>query len=189
MQKEKKKNTQWSIDLLGECQVDKIKEEILSFSNEWFLDTSRQEIFKTHKDTQMFQLRYMDYEWQPGNTIDYKDVNSFNSIQAQEQVSQIFNKLESHFDGRVVRAEVIKMLANTEVKAHVDGGNMLYVSRRCHVPIITNKDVFFTVMNNTINMEEGKIYEINNGMPHAVKNSSNIDRVHLILDILSNRYF
>lgn len=39
-------------------------------------------------------------------------------------------------------------------------------------------------MDNTIHMEEGGWYEINNQMPHYVSNPTDFDRVHLIIDIL-----
>jgi hypothetical protein len=39
-------------------------------------------------------------------------------------------------------------------------------------------------MDNTIHMKEGIWYEINNQLPHSVLNGSNVDRVHMIVDIL-----
>lgn len=189
MQKEKKKNTEWTIDLVGTCEIAHIREDISNFSKEWLLDTSRQETYKTHKDTQMYQIRYMDYDWAEGMPIEIKEVNSLNSIESNKELNLIFKQLEVLYDGKVVRAEFINMESLSLVKPHVDGGSMLYVSRRCHVPIITNQDVYFTVLNNTVNMKEGSIYEINNGMPHSVENKSNQNRVHLIIDILPNRYF
>ena len=39
-------------------------------------------------------------------------------------------------------------------------------------------------MDNTINMKEGICYEINNQLPHAAHNNSDLDRIHLIIDIM-----
>lgn len=184
------KTTEWSIRRIKSYSIDPIKDSVSRFDKEWFLDTSRQETYKTHKDTQMFQLRYMDYEWNSFSGIKpvYFDVNKMPDELAHIRLLEIFNDLEHEYVATVVRAEIVKMFANTNVRPHVDGGDMLNVSRRCHIPIITNKDVLFTVMSNTINMEEGVCYEINNGMPHSVKNNSNFDRVHLIIDLLPNKY-
>jgi len=33
-------------------------------------------------------------------------------------------------------------------------------------------------------LKEGHVYEINNGRTHSVKNESNEERVHLIIDLL-----
>jgi hypothetical protein len=184
------KNTEWSIKEIKSYNTDPIKEDVLNFTDEWLIDTSRQETFKTHRDTEMFQLKFMDYKW--NSFLDgkpkYFDVNRMPSELANIRLLEIFNDLEQLYSCTVVRAELVKMFANTNIRPHVDGGDMLNVSRRCHIPIITNKDVFFTVMNNTVNMKEGVCYEINNGMPHSVKNDSDFDRVHLIIDLLPNKY-
>lgn len=55
--------------------------------------------------------------------------------------------------------------------------------------MVTHEDVLFTVLDNTMNMKAGSAYEINNGMPHSVINNSNVDRIHLIVDLLPNEYF
>jgi len=184
------KTTEWSIKRIKSYSIDPIKQAVLLFDKEWGLDKSRQETYKTHKDTEMFQLRYMDYNWNSlsGVKPKYYNVNNMPDQLSQIRLLEIFNDLENEYVATVVRAEIVKMFANTSVRTHVDGGDMLNVSRRCHIPLITNKDVFFTVLNTTINMEEGSCYEINNGMPHSVKNSSNFDRVHLIIDLLPNKY-
>lgn len=184
------KNTKWSIKEVKRYNIDPIKEAVLLFDAEWYLDTSRQQTFKTHKDTQMFQLRYMDYDWNSFSGIkpEYYNVNRFNNDLANIRLLEIFYDLEQEYECTVVRAELVKMLANTSIRPHLDGGDMLNVSRRCHIPIITNPDVYFTVLDNTVNMLEGQCYEINNGMPHSVNNGSDFDRVHLIIDLLPNKY-
>lgn len=179
-----KKNTTWSIKEIFNCDINKIKEEVSLYVDEWNIDKSRQNTYKTHKDTEMYQLRYMDYEWIPGNTLDFKDINNFKNTESIKEYNDILEKLESLYNGKVVRSELVKLHKNTEVRKHIDQGKMLSVSRRCHVPIITNNNVFFSVLNNEINMKEGVCYEINNAMPHGVKNNSDFDRVHLILDII-----
>lgn len=184
------KNSKWSIKKIKRYNIDAIKNAVSYFDSEWYLDTSRQETYKTHKDTKMFQLRYMDYNWNSFSGVkpEYYDVNKINDDLAQFQVLEIFKDLEQEYECTVVRAELVNMLANTSIRPHLDGGDMLNVSRRCHIPIITNDKVYFTVLNNTVNMEEGYCYEINNGMLHSVKNDSDFDRVHLIIDLLPNKY-
>ena len=41
----------------------------------------------------------------------------------------------------------------------------------------------YTVNGETVNMKEGECWEINNQRPHSVLNDSDIDRVHLLVDI------
>jgi hypothetical protein len=184
------KNTKWSIKQVKRYNIEPIKKAVLLFDKEWGIDTTRQETYKPHRDTQMFQLRYMDYDWNSFSGIkpEYHNVNKINDDLAHLRLLEIFYDLEQEYDCTVVRAELVNMLANTSIRTHLDGGDMLNVSRRCHIPIITNSDVSFTVLDNTVNMLEGQCYEINNGMPHSVKNNSDFDRVHLIIDLLPNKY-
>lgn len=186
MYKRIKKDTSWSIQELGSFNISAIKKEILNFSEEWFMDTSRQDNNYTHAKTQMFRFCETDYSWIPGNKLDTIYVNRFKSEDANDELVDIYKNLEYYYSGKIIRCEAIKMSAMHDIPKHVDGGALLNYSRRVHVPIITNKDVFFTVMNNTVNMKEGVWYEINNQMPHSVSNKSRMDRIHLIIDILPN---
>ncbi len=182
------KNTTWTIKELSSFEIDGIVDEVSKYQNEWFIDTSRQETYLSHKDTLMYQLQFMDYDWYPELPVDTHAVNSFKTDVAKSQYNYIVRSMESAFDGKVVRSELVVLKANKKVSPHVDGGQMLNISRRCHIPIVTNDNVFFTVFKNRVNMKPGICYEINNGMPHSVENNSELDRVHLILDILPNEY-
>jgi len=179
-----KKDTKWTILELNSCSIENIKKEVLAYDKEWDLDTSRQDNNVTHRNTKMYQLKYSSYDWIPGLPIEISDINSFQSLEAQTEFLDIVHSLEQKYNGKVIRAEVIKMMPRVNIRKHVDGGEFLKYARRCHVPINTNEDVYFTVFNNRMNMKEGTVYEINNSLPHAVENNSDMERDHLILDIM-----
>ena len=65
---------------------------------------------------------------------------------------------------------------------HVDTGEQLLKCKRHHIPIVTHPMVMFYVGGEQINMLEGDVWEINNSKLHQVKNYSNIDRIHIIID-------
>ncbi len=184
-----KKTTDWSILHVKDYNVDALVEYSKLLDSEWNYDTSRQETYKTHKETQMFPVRFMDYEWNPGDQINVVDKNEISSIEAKREFDYIITDLENIYDSKAVRIEFVKMPGKTSIRPHVDGGEMLYLIRRCHLPMVTHEDVLFTVLDNTMNMKAGSAYEINNGMPHSVINNSNVDRIHLIVDLLPNEYF
>lgn len=181
-----KKDTSWTILEYGKFGINGLVKEISNFSEEWLLDTSRQDNNITHKNTEMYQLVYSDYKWIPGEKLEINVINNLSSISAKNEFYDIVKELEKRFNGTLCRAEIIKMKANVKIRKHVDGGSFLQYARRCHVPIITNDNVFFTVLDNTVNMKAGTLYEINNSLPHSVENNSDQDRVHLILDIMPN---
>lgn len=184
MYKRLKKDSKWSILHLGKFNIDLIKEEVIKYDSEWFLDTSRQELGSVHKDTNMYRICATDYQWEPGTPINTEYHYSLKSKEAKKQLQDIFNYLEEYYSGKVVRCEFIKMKKRSKIYKHIDGGPLLHYGRRVHIPLITDKDITFTVQDYTIHMEEGNWYEINNQMPHSVDNPTDIERVHIIIDIL-----
>lgn len=181
----KSKDTTWQF-VVGDIpfSLDKLIEEVSCFDEEWKLDTSRQDKLATHKDTEMFQLRFTDYRWQIGHGDISRDVNSLKSDEAKSIMSNIYLHLEELYDAKVIRCEIVKMHKHSSIRTHIDSGEFLYLGRRIHVPLITNKDIIFTVFDHPINMEVGKWYDINNALPHSVNNPTDVDRVHIIVDLM-----
>jgi hypothetical protein len=183
------KNTSWNYQY-GSLPVDlsSIIQEVNSFENEWLLDTSRQDKLATHKDTKMFQLRFMSYHWEIGQGNTSYDINYFKNKQSNESLNAIYEYLENLYDGKVIRSEIIQMNKRSGIKSHVDGGVMLQLGRRIHIPLITNPKVIFEVFEEKKYLEVGNWYEINNIIPHSVINDSDHDRIHAIIDIMPNKY-
>lgn len=183
------KNTSWNYQY-GFLPVDLsyIIQEIRSFQEEWLLDTSRQDKLATHKDTKMFQLRFMSYHWELGDGNTSSDINYFKNKESNESLSSIYEYLENIYDGKIIRAEIIQMNKNSSIKSHVDGGVMLQLGRRIHIPLITNPKVIFEVFGEKKYLQVGSWYEINNIIPHSVINESEYDRVHLIIDLMPNKH-
>lgn len=185
---QEKKNSTWGIKKIDNVKIENIKKEVELFDDEWFIDTSRQESYKVHKKTFCYSLIYLNYDWLPGDSVKFKNMNMFKNKMSQLELKNIYSMLESIYDGKVVGSELIKMSNNTKINKHIDGGDILYFARRIHVPIITTDGVIFNVNKDSINMKEGICYEINNAMPHSVENPTDIDRVHLIIDIMPNEF-
>lgn len=184
----KDKDTTWQF-MVGEIpfSINQLIDDVNNFNDEWKLDTSRQDKLATHKDTEMFQLKFMDYGWEVGQGNLSKDINKLKNNESQEIMENIYKHLENIYDAKVVRSEIIKMHGKSSIPSHIDSGEFLYLGRRVHVPLVTNKDVIFTVLNHSLNMEIGKWYEINNSLPHSVNNPTDTERVHIIIDLVFNR--
>ena len=78
-------------------------------------------------------------------------------------------------------------------KVHVDHAAMHQVSRRLHIPIITNSSVRFAVFHAAIiknyHMEVGKVYEVNNQVMHLAANLGTEPRWHMIIDIIDKEIY
>jgi hypothetical protein len=144
----------------------------------WDEDTWRQEEFCVHQFTKTIPLIFdKDFRSEnPSHLKDFKKVE--NSIETLTDILK-----ETYGDGFLIRAILVKLNKNSSIATHIDSGASLASCKRVHIPIVTNKDVKFIVAAETVNMSRGEMWEINNsGKLHSVSNTSDSDRVHLILD-------
>ena len=94
------------------------------------------------------------------------------------------------------RGRLMKIKANSSIGKHSDkidkdfgleDGNIV----RIHVPIRTNDQVEFYLWENreklTNYLQVGHFYYVDVRAPHAVTNNSDVDRIHLVMDVYVNR--
>jgi aspartyl/asparaginyl beta-hydroxylase (cupin superfamily) len=182
------KEADWGINHFGTVEIKAIKKEVIEYIDEWLIDVSRQKMFQTHEQTFMYQLKELDYAWNLKDHIRSTSPNSFKTELANHEIKKIYQDLELLIEGKVVRSEVINMSPHSRIRTHKDVSDLLYLSRRFHIPIITNKKCIFIVEEQKFHLEEGNLYELNNRRFHSVENFSDENRIHLIIDILPNEY-
>ena len=105
-------------------------------------------------------------------------------IELWQIIKPIVNYLESIIGGKMGKVVLINLPGNKEILKHQDSGDYLDIVRRFHIPIITNKNVYFQVGDEVKNMKAGECWEINNSKPHSVKNEGVENRVHLLIDVM-----
>lgn len=159
-----------------------IKNHVDQFSNEWFIDTSRQNEYHTHKDTTSYFIYKSDLGWSVGE--DFKTEQKSNDTTLIDLVEPIIKDLENLHKGVRGNVLLIKLKAKHNIPKHADDGDYLVLSRRHHIPIVTSQDTWFAVGSEKVNMGVGECWEINNTRFHSVENNSDIDRIHLLIDIM-----
>lgn len=165
--------------------VDEIKKHIFNFSNEWLIDTSRQDNYYMHNNTESYFIYKSSIKWNKNSSLPV-EVKT-NDIKLKELIEPIVKDLEVLHNGTRANVLFIKLKANSDVKGHRDSGEYLLTARRHHIPIVTSDNTLFSVGLEKINMKVGECWEINNARFHSVENGSNIDRVHLLIDIMPNK--
>ena len=106
-------------------------------------------------------------------------------------IKRVLEKIPSTFE----RIRFMKIKANSGIGKHsdridkdfgIEDGNII----RIHVPIRTNDQVEFYLWEGKeklVNyLEEGHYYYVDVRAPHAVRNSSDVDRIHLVIDVYVN---
>lgn len=179
----KKSEEEFNFKKHSEYNVAELQDYISNFSEEWFLDISRQNRPNTpHKQTNTYYIYTSSIHWKyEQQFVTNKVCKDEKIIQLVEPIVKDLERIHNGVRGNVL---LIKLKAREDVDMHEDTGDYLMMSRRNHVPIITTGDVIFGVGSERINMQAGECWEINNYRFHWVDNNSDTDRVHLLVDIM-----
>ena len=107
-------------------------------------------------------------------------------------IREMISKLPCDFE----RIRFTKLVAGKALKKHTDNIDDDIKNKkivRLHIPIRTNEDVIFTFYENEkdskgklFNLKTGHYYYLDVTKPHSVRNNSNIDRYHLVVDCFVN---
>ena len=181
-----KRDEEFNFKFHGKFDVSSIKEIISNFNEEWIIDTYRQEDYSVHENTMSYGLYDHPHFWIYGDPYQLSVMS--NNDKLMTAVEPIIKTLEIIHGGKVGKALFIKLPPTKDVHSHTDKGDYLGIIRRHHIPIITNDNVKFYVGDKFKQMREGECWEINNSLMHSVENNGNTDRVHLMFDILPQRY-
>lgn len=144
----------------------------------WLTHSDRQHRFKIHSKTQYIPLIFDD-DFRYTQPSEHKIYSDFRAL-----LNPIFTFLNHHFNqqGFVLRLLFTSLPPNSEIPEHRDKGVSLTYVHRLHLPIQTNRHVFFTIGDETCHLRAGELWEINNCRKHRVINTGNESRIHLIMD-------
>lgn len=106
-------------------------------------------------------------------------------------------KIVDYFGKDVHRVRFMKLApGGGELKRHTDqvdrdSGGSLGKLARIHIPIVTNPDVIFTVWSTKgipekVNMKVGEAWFLDTRKPHQAINGGTEDRIHLVIDIVTD---
>ena len=113
----------------------------------------------------------------------------------EEDGFQVINDILAKIPSTFERVRFMKIKANSGIGKHsdridkdfgIEDGNII----RIHVPIRTNDQVEFYLWEGKeklVNyLEVGHYYYVDVRAPHAVTNNSDVDRIHLVIDVYGN---
>jgi len=174
--------------ILDNINVDELVEVVKSSTEEtWNRNTIRQDIRYDQKDTKAIVLRFC-----PSTSLDFthykRDYPEFDILQPLlDHISSFYGQ------GGFVRVIITKLAAGKSVLPHIDAGRIYDYVHRIHVVIITNDNVAFFITDDVdgkpveVPFAVGDIVEINNRWTHEVHNKSDSDRMHLIVDYITDK--
>lgn len=171
-----------AIRVVGATDAGAIQDILAGYpEDKWWEHTFRQEVYAegTHQHTQTIFVKYSGH----GRTI--MDEALFEAL---GPILQLCRRSFRNFYGvekiPIRRVIFTRLPAHKGIPKHRDSGSFLENHRRIHIPIVTHPDVMFLAGENWQHLARGTMYELNNQRPHAVRNPTDVDRIHLIMDIL-----
>lgn len=111
---------------------------------------------------------------------------SYSDTPLLEQCPYIQSLLSS-FQCEKTSVRLMKLNAGALIKEHTDQEMYMEAGEaRFHIPVQTNKDVAFFIMEDRIPMLAGECWYLNLSLPHKVHNAGDEDRIHLVIDCVVN---
>ena len=111
-------------------------------------------------------------------------VNNFFNI--SQDITQILNS--TYGSGSIDNVQFSLIPPGGKIKRHYDDGLNFSLSHRIHLPINTNSESVFFIGDQSFNLKQGQLVEINNKKDHHVENNSTYDRIHLIIDYIPSKF-
>ena len=131
------------------------------------------------------------------SSVKYEEKLQWTSLKTATPLQPVYKVLENlpcEFERvRFMKLEAGKIIGRHSDKIDKDLGFDDGQIVRIHVPIRTNSDVVFSLYESPrakvayeYNLKTGHYYYTDVTKPHAVRNMSDVDRIHLVVDCYSN---
>lgn len=175
------KDDSWDIVDYGNCDISATKNILIN------MITEENAFIRDHGDKSEGAKVHIIYDFPlDWDGEEVSATASSTNIELVNSVEPIISHLEEFYDGTRAGVLIGKFPPNKELTRYQDANRYLLSIRRNHIPIITNDNVFSSIGPTEINMKESVWYEINNSKEFTIKNNSEFDRYHLVIDILPN---
>jgi hypothetical protein len=101
--------------------------------------------------------------------------------------SPYLKEVLAQFHCPLLAVRLLKLDAGAQIKEHRDAE--LHFEKgeiRLHIPVITHDEVYMYLDNERVHPKEGECWYMNFNLPHAIRNESPVNRIHLVIDAVVN---
>jgi len=171
------------IRLLGEVDISALRERVSLLSEEFWntQDKGKPNKFDALDKTEHIVFRFITSFQSHKNYTDFPIWEDWKAdIQGLLEITRNFYNYKEAIYSRIMLA---KLPAGEAIKPHIDRSPAAEFPHKIHIPIITNEKAVFMVKNESVNMCEGCIYEVNNRVIHSASNNGDKERIHLIFEL------
>lgn len=181
----------WPITELWPYSIEQLKSVLPAASDSvWderdFRQRAKPGVHNVHHHTRSIVFRWLSNQWTEGRPLQVEAAD-YAPKALTESALAVAERLEQHYGGVVVKLMLAELKPSGTISPHSDAAPALYLSHRCHLPILTNRSVDFRVDDKSFELKEGVVYELDNTRMHSVRNGGRERRVHLICDIMPEK--
>jgi aspartyl/asparaginyl beta-hydroxylase len=100
-----------------------------------------------------------------------------------------FNEVLDTFACDKQRVRLMALAPGGKIFEHWDSDETIDSGiARIHIPIVTHKDVVFVLAGRRVRWMPGEVWYGDFSFPHHLENRSNVNRVHMVLDLVVNDF-
>jgi len=170
------------------CPIEKIKIDLKSLKNECEKVLLNQNLKKHPGDHSggWGSIGLITYGGDPFNDLVNNELKLM-PTKILDMCPSIKNMLDE-IPGKKHRVRLMEVKPGTKVHWHYDNNETIdeldfSKNVRLHMPIFTNKKVNMKICHENLNWEEGKLYYGDFSFPHCINNASDLNRIHLVIDV------
>lgn len=169
---------------LGKVDITELKKRVIALSdNDW--DTDEDFALNANKTKTLVSVKHINFRFNKGRK--YEGFNCSNWDNWKDVLIPVMDAATEAY-GYKNRFYPIVMLALLPAEhatvPHTDGHPIKVNPHKIHIPIITNKNVYFELKDERFFFEAGYAYEVNNAIRHNAVNEGKTDRIHLIFELI-----
>jgi len=100
-----------------------------------------------------------------------------------------FNEVLDHFQCDKQRVRLMALAPGGKIYEHWDTDETIDSGiARIHIPVVTHPDVVFVIAGRRVQWKPGEVWYGDFSFPHHLENRSNVNRVHMVLDLVVNDF-
>ena len=160
-------------------------------SDMWVENTTRQDYVGTaHKDTETVFLRWAeDFAWASA----VYDLTAHDYPAAEALLPEAHDLVESVLKaigttGYLARVIIVKLKSGGRIAPHADAGPYADAYDRFHICLSSEPGATMYVAGTPRHMAPGECWWVNHKQEHWAENTSDVDRIHMILDVEAPAY-
>lgn len=170
------------VRVLGAIDIDALRQAVLSIPEHVWQqeDDGKPNRFDALDRTQHIVFRFVESVKDWRRSYDRPIWNEWRTL--IEPVLRAAVEPYGYERGCFPRIMLARMGAGGIIKPHVDAGLAAQWPHKIHIPLQTNDQVTFYIHPREYHFPEGTAVEVNNLVPHAVRNGGTSPRIHLIYE-------